>query len=297
MGIASLLVLMSHFIIFPDNKYISVLQSHGIIGVDIFLFLSGFGLCSSLQRNDNILTFYRKRLIRIFSVFLPLSLIYVFLTFENVEGAVLNMTTLGYWVGHDYLEWYTPAILFLYVLFPCFYKLCDKAKPLQSGLYVSTIFYYGVVFLFCKQIGQEYLFFIYRIPIFLIGCFSYLCMNYIELKWILLFFILGTVLTVGTQLLGMYSQSSWILSSALCTLGVMACSVLLLSRNMRINVLFKRIGNMSYELFLIQIIFLRLHISKYVSVKTMILLIILSAFFIHLLIGYVRSKLSTSLVR
>lgn len=41
------------------------LFSVGWIGVEIFFLVSGFGLCSSLTKNPNIIQFYKRRFIRI----------------------------------------------------------------------------------------------------------------------------------------------------------------------------------------------------------------------------------------
>ena len=52
-------------------KIIENFLKHGNLGVEIFLFLSCVCLYFSMRSDNNILNFYRKRLIRIFSSFFP----------------------------------------------------------------------------------------------------------------------------------------------------------------------------------------------------------------------------------
>lgn len=48
-------------------KLLEDFLKRGNLGVEIFLFLSGCCLYFSMKEDDNILNFYRKRLLRIFS--------------------------------------------------------------------------------------------------------------------------------------------------------------------------------------------------------------------------------------
>lgn len=67
MGIAMMMIMLHHlyFVGFPCN---TLALDYGMLGVDIFLLLSGFGIYFSLAKNWDkpIGSFYRRRLVRIF---------------------------------------------------------------------------------------------------------------------------------------------------------------------------------------------------------------------------------------
>ena len=65
MGWSILWIMMLHFT-FNQIKPLGFIAQYGFAGVDIFIFVSGFGLFFSLDKNDDLITFYRKRLLRIF---------------------------------------------------------------------------------------------------------------------------------------------------------------------------------------------------------------------------------------
>lgn len=77
MGIAILMVLLYHLCCWPQWNNPLRIFGHWYIGVDIFLILSGFGLCFSYEKY-NIKTFYYHRIIRIIPLYW-FSLIIIFI--------------------------------------------------------------------------------------------------------------------------------------------------------------------------------------------------------------------------
>lgn len=74
MGIAILMVILYHAVCSNlPMGLLTIPATYGLIGVDIFLFLSAYGLCYSLQ-NKNLREFYGRRFMRI----LPAYVIIVF---------------------------------------------------------------------------------------------------------------------------------------------------------------------------------------------------------------------------
>lgn len=67
MGVAILMVIFYHLIGATESKVFMPFYL-GFMGVDIFLFLSGYGLCHAYSKY-NILTFYKKRFYRIFPLY------------------------------------------------------------------------------------------------------------------------------------------------------------------------------------------------------------------------------------
>lgn len=127
MGMAILLIMASHLLAVCKELTFFWIFYPGFIGVDIFLFLSGYGLCRSWENNGSG-TFYRRRLQRILPMFLCfqifVSAYQYFCDGElTVWDAACNISTLSFWhLGGLTAEWYLSFLLYLYLLFPLFYK-------------------------------------------------------------------------------------------------------------------------------------------------------------------------------
>ena len=177
MGGSIILILLYHaFCWIPPEKenYFKVFK-YGYIGVDIFLYLSGFGLCYSYTK-QSILNFYIRRIIRIFPLYIIsgtiLSSIFIILG-EHISAwdFFCNISTLSYYhVGGTYWNWYIPAIVLLYFLFPLFIILYKKYGTV---LYVITNMAV-IISIGCFSIPWQYECLITRIPIFALGILSFL---------------------------------------------------------------------------------------------------------------------------
>lgn len=103
---------------------ISPLFGRGYIGVDIFLFLSAFGLCFSLKKHT-LPQFYLRRLNRVYPLFV-ISNIIKWIIDVHVRGLELNawdticditgLTFIG--VGGTHLLWFIPSLIILYIITP-----------------------------------------------------------------------------------------------------------------------------------------------------------------------------------
>lgn len=111
-------------------------------GVDVFLFLSGFGLYYSGMKSDNPLLFYSKRFKRIFPSFWVVML----LTFWLIDklhwpNVLWGGSTLAFWfqsTNKYSFGWFVSLIVVLYVVFPWFFRLFRSIQKsprcLVSGL-------------------------------------------------------------------------------------------------------------------------------------------------------------------
>lgn len=119
-----------------DNYNIILrIMNLGNIGVDIFLTLSAIGLYFSYikGKNDRKI-FYRKRVLRIFFVYMLIAIPffgwkYFFVTF-SISDFILDLTTLGFWFYHRG-AWYVALLLPLYLFYPFFHDFItyeDKKK-------------------------------------------------------------------------------------------------------------------------------------------------------------------------
>lgn len=101
----------------------SPLFGRGFIGVDVFLFLSAFGLCFSLEKH-NLQKFYLRRLNRIYPLFVISNLLKWVI--ERLQGVrtglwdsicdISGITFLG--IGGTHLLWFIPSLMILYILTP-----------------------------------------------------------------------------------------------------------------------------------------------------------------------------------
>lgn len=187
-GIAILLVVFYHLHCYTNLGIVAPF-SHGAIGVDIFLFFSGYGLCYSYEKNS-LKEFYWRRFKRI----MPIFWIHFFLTvieYFSCGGAKFTLLEFlcnflcippFYGIGGTFVDWFTAAILQFYLFFPILYLLVKKVFfPifLIFVLFAMAMLYQG------NLTWQQYCF-IDRIPIFLIGIAFYLYpKEKTKLKWLL----------------------------------------------------------------------------------------------------------------
>lgn len=148
-GFAILAVVFSHigFFLYTDQKFLYPYSILAGVGVNIFLFLSGFGLTiSQLKSPLSPFSFYKKRLLKLF---IPLWI--VITTFLLIDFFVLDRTYplseiingfLGFYPRADVFQnldsplWYFSVILFYYLIFPLIFV---KKIPLLSPVLVLLL--------------------------------------------------------------------------------------------------------------------------------------------------------------
>jgi len=119
----------------------------GPMGVDIFIFVSGFGIYYSLSKDSSLKAFYKKRVFRILPYYIPIVLIYSLYLYSkdiwSIDIVIRNVLTINYWSGIYFkyiFDWYIPAILVVYAVSPLLYKLFKINKNITS-LSLIVIFY------------------------------------------------------------------------------------------------------------------------------------------------------------
>ncbi len=171
MGWAILWIMMLHFR-FISLKPLGFIAQYGYAGVEIFMFVSGLGLYYSLQRNNSLLSFYAKRLKRIFPTYYIIGVVASVLLFHDGLLAYLwRYSTLGFWTQTEYFEWYVPSILFLYLIAPLAWWLFHRNQDILL-LCISVAIAVASYFIAEKQlIDRSHFFLLYRIPAFLFGMY------------------------------------------------------------------------------------------------------------------------------
>lgn len=181
MGFAILWIMLFHLRVPTDIDIIDFFRSVGYGGVDIFLFLSGFGLYYSLSRkNFDLKKYYKSRFFRILPEFWVVIGVVFLAQMDFSTRAIYQLickaTTLGYWIGYRDESWFISCIVFLYAIFPVYFKLFKKygfkASFYFIGAGLSLMLIYALTCILCynnKNYGGFIILTYARIPIFFIG--------------------------------------------------------------------------------------------------------------------------------
>lgn len=151
-GLAILLIVLSHigYFLVSDTRFLWPLSIAAGVGVDLFLFLSGFGLTASqLKSNLGVKEFYYKRLGKLFLPFWITLIIFFSLDFFLVKSGYswqyIGRSFLGLFPQADLYHdlnspfWYFSFIFGYYLVFPW---LFSKKYPQLTALAL-----YGLGFL------------------------------------------------------------------------------------------------------------------------------------------------------
>lgn len=130
-GLAILMVIFSHagYFLSTDTRFLFPLSVAGGVGVNIFLFLSGFGLTiSAIKSKPSILNFYFKRLSKIYPpMWIVLALFFLadfFYLGKSYSTDSVIQNFLGFFpkahifYAVDSPLWYFTPIVFYYLIFP-----------------------------------------------------------------------------------------------------------------------------------------------------------------------------------
>lgn len=128
MGIAMVMVILFHCGVYPFSLF-------GYWGVDVFLFLSGFGICFSLRKKEPLHRFYYKRFIRIIPAAILCGLVFYF--FDCAHGCK-KLAPFGLNL------WYIRTILFFYLFSPLIYVIINRweIKAIFSVIAFSEVMSY-----------------------------------------------------------------------------------------------------------------------------------------------------------
>ena len=173
MGVAIILIIIFHTIIpkLPSELY--EIKRFGEVGVDIFLFLGGFTCANSYLSSTSLLSFYKKRLVRILPAYLLVwGFIHTVFAIRYDEGILELLSNLLFWkvlFHNDLRNWYVPAILLMYFITPSYVKFYKYGGMLLPYIIIIII----IVFLI-QSVGLGYYdipfaMFWLRLPVYLIG--------------------------------------------------------------------------------------------------------------------------------
>lgn len=179
MGVAMLCVLIYHTIsmkVTYGSGVVSTIVSSGYFGVDIFMLLSGLGISYALSKNEGLLRFYGKRLLRIYPYYVPMVALYTIVCMLTTTDCTPDMifwncTGIGYWTMTDpYLfNWYIPAILVFYLLAPLVYRVLRNERFRAVGFALVITAWVAVSFILKDGLKYDRAVALSRFPIFVLG--------------------------------------------------------------------------------------------------------------------------------
>ena len=257
MGWSILWIMMLHFT-FKQIIPIGFIAQYGFAGVEIFLLVSGFGLYFSLEKDGNILHFYRKRLLRIFPTYYIIGIFSCFiLDHDSFLNYLFRYTTIGFWTNGLFWDWYIPSLVMLYVLAPLFNALLTKNLFHLLGIVVVSCLVLAYILIDRDDIlDRAHFFFLYRIPAFIFGMVcAYWCKKGISPKYY--FYILIAGLPFFALLYPHHHEIyNYKYFSLIFLLPFFTLAFLLISKNIKfINPFMSAMGKASLEIYLIQAMF------------------------------------------
>ena len=168
MGIAILIVVYGHLLYYhsglKDYAQLNITEWYTVGSVDIFLFLSGFGIYHSLKR------FMQRRLERLLPSYLPFILVYcAFMLWAdqmNKWQAVGNLTTFGWWaqIGAQF-NWYIPTLIGLYLLSPLLFAVIERYEKKALWMFLALFLLEGAC------VGTSLMIGVSRFPVYFLGMY------------------------------------------------------------------------------------------------------------------------------
>ena len=163
----------------PFTDTFAAIKGWGNAGVDMFLFLSGIGLFFSFSKDSRVLTFWKKRMMRVLPTAFLIATFYF--SFRYVNGRFTSgftyylsrMTfTYFFWKG-ERVFWFISLILLLYILFPLFYKVIYKWRLWGMLGLVALVLIFNFTLRAVKPgIYSNVEIAFCRIPVFIIGIWA-----------------------------------------------------------------------------------------------------------------------------
>lgn len=177
MGTAIIWIMLMHGLeLFPrvleGVPIVRFIIDRGMIGVEMFLLVSGIGLFFSLFKNENLLQFYTKRINRVVVPYLAIALpfwIWKDIWLEKDIGKFfLDISLLSFWKEGVYTVWYVALILPIYAVYPLFFLMfMKKTTILKKSIFMSV----GIVLPFLVYVINPYYFTLTEIAFWRISSF------------------------------------------------------------------------------------------------------------------------------
>ncbi|MEG2604424.1 MAG: acyltransferase [Clostridia bacterium] len=173
-GCAILWVVFSHINLELSGIWLN-LQRFGYGGVDIFLFLTGFGLYCSLAKSEELAGYVRRRLWRILPAYLPFCVCWLAVmlpvmqlgTVQSIRTALGNLLMVGFFAGvPETISWYMSVLVLVIALAPFVFAVLRRSQYPSRMLVAMLALALGVGLCY---VGDNRYMALSRIPVFLLG--------------------------------------------------------------------------------------------------------------------------------
>ena len=281
-GIAILLVILQHI---SGHLGTNIFTPMGGTGVAIFLFLSGFGLNESFKKKG-FTDFWKNRVIK---VFIPYIILITILTVIYNRGGVKNY--LYDILGIKTSYWYIAFLLKQYILFYICTKFFCKVK-LYIFILCSIIF----LFTFPNIEAEQSFSFLTGV---LISEYYQDIKRMVEKRYLvvsIIFFIIGTIFLGIKQLHFIRLYEGHYIYSIIQLFIKLPYALLFISIVHYLNILIsskflKFSGKISYELYLVHMIFLQYINSNIYTAFLVIIVSYIISYLFFLFNSFISSKL------
>lgn len=144
MGLMAIIIVLYHARLSTSfTLYNATIGRFGSTAVDVFVFVSGFGLAYSLRKHAGFGEYYARRLERVLpswyanllcSVLLALVLILMGQSVNIPQFVLPRLVPIGVWVNYRVAKWYIPASLGFYVIAAVLHPAMRRSRY----LYLTT---------------------------------------------------------------------------------------------------------------------------------------------------------------
>ena len=282
------------------DSFVGLFSRAGYLVVSVFFFLSGFGVYESAKKRDRYFDgFLKKESIKIMFPYILTNIIYIMFRFIKSETIVLRECLLSFiWPIYNTAAWYVFSILLIYLVL---YILIGRFKLRERKLYLASSFCILCIMILCyvAKMGSWWYISLFGVVIGLM--FSdhkeKLLNNIITTFLLCLFSILYLFLVIRFDNL----PTKMITVIRILTASMFPFVVCKYMQNKEIKLkLLKILGECSYEIYLLQGLFiLYLHINGFSTILNYeltslvcIFLSSLSGYVLHKLIIWIRRNLS-----
>lgn len=240
--------------------YYKVISS---IGVEAFIFLSGFGLFYSMSNNGNIIGFYKKRIKRLLIPYAIVGIIFwgiwdLVLTHKGIVCFLEDFTFVTFWTEGQRVLWFIGIILIFYILFPIIYKMIIAKNGIIKTLMITVLIYMGNYMLWQTwpdiyanvEIGTM------RFPCFVLGALcAYVIKKDIKEKMIIPIIIF---IGIGLKSIDIVINISQYYSRVIAmfyavALMLIVCFLLNKLKFVKFNSIMRMVGDYSLELYMIHV--------------------------------------------
>lgn len=310
MGVSILWVMIYHttgLLVYPAP--IGIFASLGFCGVDIFFFVSAYGLYYSMQKGLGLCEWYKRRLVRVLPAFLIVSVSFGLLTFKTFDYYWKESLMLGFYIPtlrYAVLWWYIPAILLFYLFFPFLYS---KKAFVAKHLFLLILASFSIAYIYSivkteLHWSSYWSFFLTRIPVCFCGlvyadseekCRKHF-VQYRYSKYVVYFFsfLFFLFLLYGSSVITFEFRNEVLI---ILSLPFICCIAGILKRLRFIGKILYFCGNHSLELYLLHICIIHLTLANQVVTNSLHpVLPILGAILLSCFLAYLVRTLLNYLV-